>query len=181
MRYAIIGLLLLLGAGLVFYLMKDDSGGERVVMTPDAGVLVPPTYQEPYLDIPDEEPDAGPPPDTGPPEPETMATTMRTPRQQECNGELTQQQILSVVGPARSQVRSCYERALKQNNVLQGTVSVAVLVERDGSVGQMRVGGSLNDNEVFSCVRRLVQEWRFPAPSNKCVQVNVPFNLTPQN
>ena len=64
--------------------------------------------------------------------------------------------------------------------MLQGTVNVAVLVDRDGSIDQMRVGGSLRDNEVFACVRRIVEGWRFPPPSGGCVQVNVPFALSPQ-
>ena len=119
------------------------------------------------------------PQDAGIAEEPTMST-MRAPQPRECNGELTQQQIVSGVGPARSQVRQCYERRLKVNNVLQGTVNVAVLVDRDGSIDQMRVGGSLRDNEVFACVRRIVEGWRFPPPSGGCVQVNVPFALSPQ-
>ncbi len=177
-RYAILGILLLLGAIGVYFLM---SGGDEqpppIAAVIDAGVVQRPVM-EPDIEIPDEEPDAGPQ-DAGIAEEPTMST-MRAPQPRECNGELTQQQILSVVGPARSQVRQCYERRLKVNNVLQGTVNVAVLVDRDGSIDQMRVGGSLRDNEVFACVRRIVEGWRFPPPSGGCVQVNVPFALSPQ-
>lgn len=177
-RYALLGILLLLGAVGVYFLMAGgDETPPPVAVAPDAGIVQRPVM-EPMLEIPEEEPDAGPV-DSGPPEEPTMST-MRAPQPRECNGELTQQQILSVVAPARSQVRQCYERRLKVNNVLQGTVQVAVLVERDGTIDQMRVGGSLRDNEVFSCVRRIVQGWRFPAPSGGCVQVNVPFALSPQ-
>lgn len=176
-RYAIIGILLLLGAIGVYFLMSGDGDPPPVAAVVDAGV-VQRTVMEPLLDIPDEEPDAGPQ-DAGTVE-EPTKTSMRPAQPRECNGELTQQQILAVVGPARSQVRQCYERRLKVNNVLQGTVNVAVLVDRDGSIDQMRVGGSLRDNEVFTCVRRIVEGWRFPAPSGGCVQVNVPFALSPQ-
>ncbi len=182
-RYALLGLLLLLGAGGVYFLMSTESEAPPpLAATVDAGVVQRPVM-EPMLEIPEEEPDAGPQ-DAGveePPDDQTMTASMRPAQPRECNGELTQQQILSVVAPARSQVRQCYERRLKVNNVLQGTVNVSVLVERDGSVGQMRVGGSLRDNEVFACVRRIVQGLRFPPPSGGCVQVNVPFALAPQN
>ena len=179
MRYALVGVLLLLLAGGTYCaLNQEDDGPSPIATMVDAGVVTRPAM-EPVLEIPEEEPDAGPQDAGAPEEPET--TMRRAVRKQTCDGELSQQQILSVVGPARSQVRQCYERRLKANNLLQGTVQVAVLIGRDGSVDQSRVGGSLHDNEVFSCVRRIVQGWHFPAPSGGCVQVNVPFNLTPQD
>jgi hypothetical protein len=99
----------------------------------------------------------------------------------ECSGELTRDQILSVVGAARSQTRECYERRLEENDALRGMVTVAVLVDHDGSVDQRWVGGSLRDPEAFACVGRVVDGWRFAPPSGGCVQVNVPFALWPRD
>lgn len=112
---------------------------------------------------------------------EETTTTDTTPRMRECHGELTRDQILSVVGASHSQIRECYERRLAENDALRGTVNVAVLVDHDGSVDRSRVGGSLGDPEVFACVGRVVDGWRFAPPSGGCVQVNVPFALSPSD
>ncbi|TPW00887.1 MAG: hypothetical protein FD124_3870, partial [Alphaproteobacteria bacterium] len=49
-------------------------------------------------------------------------------------------------------------------------------------VAQTSVGGSLNDKEVFACVRRLAETWRFPPPSGgACAVVAAPFQFSPKN
>lgn len=112
---------------------------------------------------------------------EETTTTDAPPRMRECRGELTRDQILSVVGASRSQIRECYERRLAENDALRGMVNVAVLVDHDGSVDRRWVGGSLADPEVFACVGRVVEGWRFAPPSGGCVQVHVPFALSPRD
>ena len=176
MRYALIGLLLILGAIGLYCMSQEDPPPEPVANVHDAGP--PPTRViEPTFEIPDEVEDTGPP-DAGPEEP-TMVT-MRTPMRRQCDGDIDVAGIQPVISRARPQVRACYERRLKVNNILQGVVNVRMIVDDNGEVDQVAVGGSLRDPEVFSCVRRLATTWRFPNPTGGCAQVNVPFRLTPR-
>ncbi len=178
MRYAMIGLLLLLGAVGLYCMSQEEPEPDPVPEgLVDAGAP-PPRQIAPTFEIPEEEdaalPDAAPPPET------QMSSSMRRRVRRECNGDLDVAAIRRVVRQAQPQVRACYERRLKVNNILQGNVQVRMIVGRDGSVDQVAVGGSLRDPEVFSCVRRLANTWRFPNPTGGCAQVNVPFSLTPR-
>ena len=185
MQYAIIGILLLLGAGgLYFFAMGGDEDSDEGYVPPvvDAGeVAMRSNPYEPTFDIPEEEEDAGV--DAGeedtPEEPATMMSTMRR-AQVECEGEIDPSAVRAVVTQQQSAVRACYERALKRNNFLQGNVTVSLRVQPDGSVEGVRVGGSLGDSEVFSCVRRLATGWQLPRPRGGCANVRVPFALTPR-
>ncbi len=178
MRYALIGLLLLLGAvGLYCMSQEEPTPSPVAEAVVDAGAP-PPRQIAPTFEIPEEEdaalPDAAPPPETA------MRSSMMRRAPRECTGDIDVGAIRAVVRRAQPQVRACYERRLKVNNILQGTVQVRMIVGRDGTVDQVAVGGSLRDPEVFSCVRRLANTWRFPNPSGGCAQVNVPFSLTPR-
>jgi hypothetical protein len=42
------------------------------------------------------------------------------------------------------------------------------------------VRGNLRDRQVYSCVRRVAQTWKFPSPSGGCVRINAPFQMTPK-
>lgn len=176
MRYALIGLLLILAAVGLYCMSQDEPTPEPVAEVHDAGPP-PVRHIEPTFEIPEEVEDTGPP-DAGP-EPTKMTTMVRVVRR-ECSGDIAVAGIQPVISRARPQVRACYERRLKVNNILQGVVNVRVIVNEDGSVDQVAVGGSLRDPEVFSCVRRLATTWRFPNPTGGCAQVNVPFRLTPR-
>ena len=180
-KYGLIGvLLILLAVGVYCGTMPDDPEPEP---TPVVETPTRPTQFEPEIEIPEEVEDAGPP-DTGfDAGEEEVATTMSTMRRapRSCEGNLEVSAIQQVVARQRPQVRACYERALKQNNILQGTVNVGLIIGSDGSVDQVSVGGSLRDNEVFACVRNLARSWTFPRPTGgACAQVNAPFTLTPR-
>ncbi|MAQ16750.1 MAG: hypothetical protein CMN30_18400 [Sandaracinus sp.] len=175
------GILFALAAVGLYCATADDGSGDGPEVAeappPDAGIIQRNTQMQPQFEIPDEEPDLGQP-DLGQPEAETMRS-VRTPRT--CDGDLDVSAIRSVATQNSRQVRACYERALKQNNLLQGTVNVTLAVGRTGSVEQVRVGGSLRDSEVFACVRRLAQSWQFPAVTGgSCAQVSIPFAMTPR-
>lgn len=90
--------------------------------------------------------------------------------------------ITKVMRENQSQIRNCYERRLKANNVLQGDLSLRVKVGGAGAVVASGVSGSLRDNEVFSCVRAIADKWHFPPPSGgSCAVVQVPFRFSPKN
>ena len=181
-RYAILGVLLLMGSCGLYWLMNDgdDNVEPEIVEAPaDAGTPTRAPQFEPEFEIPEEE-DAGE--DTGVEETEPAhmrPAGMRAPR--DCNGDISREALARVISQHRPQVRSCYERRLKVNNILQGVVNVNLIIGRTGNVERVAVGGSLRDSEVFSCVRRLAQSWDFPAvEGGSCAQVSVPFRLTPR-
>lgn len=178
MKYGLIGLLLLLAAVGLYCVSQEDPPPPPPPVVADAGVLERTTQFGPEIEIPEEEPDAGEV-DSGETEVVATMTTMR-PVSRDCDGQLDVAAVQRVVAQERRQVRSCYERRLKVNNVLQGQVVVRMIVGQTGSVEQVAVNGSLRDNEVFQCVRRLAQGWQFPRPTGgRCAQVNAPFTLTP--
>ena len=179
MKYALVGILFALAAvGLYCATAGDDDDAPEVAQAPmDAGAIQRNTQMQPEFDIPDEEPDLGQP-DLGQPEPETMRTVRRPTA---CDGNLDASAAAAVMRQQQRAVRACYERALKANNILQGTVEVNLRVGRTGSVEQVRVGGSLRDSDVFACVRRLAEGWQFPAvEGGSCAWVSIPFRMTPR-
>lgn len=100
----------------------------------------------------------------------------------DCSGEISIGEARRVAREYDAQARSCYERALRRNNMLAGTVVMTVRVGANGSVNAVRAGGSLSDGDVRSCVRGIANRWRFPAPrGGTCAIVQVPFNFRPRN
>lgn len=98
----------------------------------------------------------------------------------DCAGDLPGAKINQILADNRQQVRSCYERRLKVNNVLQGNLNLKLKVNSSGTVVATSVGGSLGDNDVFACVRNLAKQWAFPEPAGgECAVVQVPFKFTP--
>lgn len=182
-KYGLLGLVLVLASvGLYCASKEDPPPPEPVAEVVDAGAPIERSTNPfgPEIEIPEELEDAGT--DTAEPEEVAMTTMMSTMRaQRNCDGNLDISAVQRVVAQERRQVRSCYERRLKVNNVLQGTVNVRMIIGSDGSVDQVAVGGSLRDNEVFQCVRQLARRWQFPRPTgDTCAQINAPFTLTPR-
>jgi hypothetical protein len=74
--------------------------------------------------------------------------------------------------------RSCYERALRQNAMLQGRMTVAVRVGPQGRIcGASVVSNGLGDAGVASCVVGMLRSGSVPAPSGGCVDLQVPLNF----
>ena len=171
--------LLMVGIGAWLYW----SGGEEQAATE----VVPPPEPEPIareqfqteIEIPEEE------------EEEEVGTHIeeapkevkrRRPRETfDCRGSLEPQQIRSVInGAPRKQVQTCYEQRLKDNNLLQGQMTVLLTIGPSGAVRNVSVSGSLRDPQVVSCVKRVARTWRFPRPEGGCVMTSVPFTMTPK-
>ena len=61
------------------------------------------------------------------------------------------------------------------------TVSVKICVDAGGAVDGVQVGGSLRDRDVFSCVRSIAMQMRFPrVEGGSCAVVNVPYSFSPR-
>lgn len=185
-KYVIGGVLLLLGAIAVAVFLSQKSRAPGPAQTPPTPAApeevtrVNPLAQ-PELILEDEPEDAG----AEEPEEEPKAKKPRNaPRRDswECSGDLDRGALQKVVREHRQQVRTCYERRLKVNNLLQGDVSLKIKVGANGKVSAVAASGSLNDSEVLSCMKRQAQSWRFSVPTGgNCAVIAVPFQFSPKN
>lgn len=179
-KYVLIALLFLLAAGgLWFFLKTDGSGSEAEVAesAPDTPVR---EQFAPEIEIPEE--DAGL---DGGEEDRSSAkpgqASQTRPADWICHGTLPAAQLSAVVrGPPSKQVQTCYERRLKDDNLLQGSMTILLTIGGSGSVRAVSVSGSLNDPQVYSCVKRVAKTWKFPKPENGCLRTSVPFQMTPK-
>ena len=74
------------------------------------------------------------------------------------------------------------ERALRNDNQLQGSVQLEVRIGNDGKVSNTRIHGSLRDPEVSKCVQNLARNWVFHSPSGgSCAVFKAPYNFTPKH
>jgi hypothetical protein len=182
-KYAIIGVALFAIAALLWCATQPGDVPQEVAqaVVPDGGI-VPPIVDE--LEIPELEPDSGPPPDGGPIE---VVATKRPSggggqrSWDDCSGDIPAAEARRIVNEHFAQIRNCYERRLKQNPVLQGSISLAMRVAPDGHVDASQVTGSMHDREVFACVRNVASHMHFPAPGgHNCALIQVPYTFTPQ-
>jgi TonB family protein len=178
-KYVVI-LLLLLGGGLGVYLATSGGDPKRPppeIKSPERSTAL----TNDTVEIPvEEEPDAAPPPVEEP--------TAKKPRTGgggdlwSCEGELPPADIRKVLGDQQASIRSCYERALRNDNQLQGSVQLEVRIGNDGKVSNTRIHGSLRDPEVSKCVQNLARNWVFHSPSGgSCAVFKAPYNFTPKH
>lgn len=148
-----------------------------MVKPPQPARVNPMAEQQLELDEPEPEPDAAVV--EAPAEIKRKPTGGAARGDWECSGDL--QGAMQVIAEQRSQVRACYERRLKVNNILQGELLVKLKVGANGKVVLANVSGSMKDAEVNSCVRKLATSWSFPTPSGgTCAVVQVPFQFSPK-
>ena len=185
LKYILGGLLLLGGAGGVALMLRPPSAPPTpppAAPTPEAPAnaeRVNPMAQ-PDL-ILEEAKDAGAPAQVAETEKPKQHVAKEARDEWDCDGDLSRAALQSVIDSNRAQVRNCYERRLKVNNVLQGDLKLKIKVGSNGQIAAASVGGSLKDNEVFGCVRSLAQRWSFPPPSGGgCAVVQVPFQFSPK-
>lgn len=77
--------------------------------------------------------------------------------------------------------RTCYERALRTNETLQGKMVVKVRVDATGKVCSAQVAeDGVGSQEVSSCVLGTFRGVKLPAPTNGCLDVNVPMSFVPR-
>jgi hypothetical protein len=182
LKYILGGVLLLGGAIGVFVLLRSPAPATAPAThasAPASAERVNPMAQ-PEL-ILEEQKDAGQPVELAEAEKPKRAAPRDTRGEWECDGDLSRTALQTVIDNNRAQVRNCYERRLKVNNVLQGDLKLKIKVGSNGQIAAAAVGGTLKDNEVFGCVRTLAQRWSFPPPTGgACAVVQVPFQFSPK-
>jgi hypothetical protein len=185
-KYVILGIALLAATGGLAYclLTPPPPPPDPIASTggTDAGTATPIVTDEMY--IPDPEPDAGPPPDSGQPE---QTPTKRVTHvggsggTWECTGDIDAAAARTAIADYAPQIRSCYERRLKANPILQGNLTIQLRVAADGHVDAAQISGSLHDREVYSCIRGITSHMRMPRPTGgSCAVLAQPYSFTPR-
>lgn len=88
--------------------------------------------------------------------------------------ELGPDEAQQVVAAHRRQVSACYQRALKRDPDLLGSVSLEIAIGPAGRVSSTKVSAdTLQDREVTECLRREASTWRFKQARN--VRIVYPF------
>lgn len=172
-------LLLLVGGGLgVFFATRKEPEPPKPVAPPTPNVERSTSLTQDTVEIPVEEPET----DAGP----EVVEPVKKPRAPvtdlwNCQGSLSGGDVRKVVADGSSAIRSCYERQLRNDNQLQGSVVLQVRIGNDGKVTTTRVTGNLKDQEVKNCMQNVARGWQFPAPAGgSCAVFDAPFKFTPK-
>jgi hypothetical protein len=178
-KYAIIAVVLLLGAGGLYAWRSAASRPEVPAPIPSAPVADTSAPTNPKLeDIPlpppvEEKPEAGPP-----------AKVVYAPSggcDAKCNGKAPPEleQALQVRG---SQARRCYNTALAQDSSLKGHVTIAVKIAPNGNLCSANVlTNDMGSAGVAACAANIFRaNSSYPAPHGGCVEADVPLAFVPQ-
>ncbi|MEZ4406078.1 MAG: AgmX/PglI C-terminal domain-containing protein [Polyangiales bacterium] len=76
-------------------------------------------------------------------------------------------------------IRSCYERALRNNPTLSGRVEVRFTIGTSGRITSASSSGMSEAPEVGSCVVSRIRGLVFPAPEGGSVDFSFPFTFNP--
>lgn len=97
-----------------------------------------------------------------------------------CNGSASAG-LSSALSARAASSRTCYERALRTNESLQGKMVVQVRVDANGRVCSARVAeDGVGSQEVSSCVLGSFRGAKLPPPTAGCIDVNVPMSFVPR-
>ena len=77
-----------------------------------------------------------------------------------------------------ARARSCFERALRNDHGLRGTVVVRFLIALDGTVRQASaVHNTTGDQDLGLCLAGQVESWRLPPPpGDEALELEMPFS-----
>jgi hypothetical protein len=169
--------MLALMGGLIYWKLGGSDAPRQEAPKPIAKV-----QHEPVLEAP--------PPPPPPPEPEPAKPEQKVVKRVQagggggCGGECTgtaPAALRSALMGKAGQARGCYERALRQNSMLQGRLVLNVRVGPQGQVCSATVASNgLGDPGVASCVTQMFRSSALPAPQGGCVDTAVPMNFVPK-
>jgi len=171
-------ILMLLAMGVLLYWKFRDKEAPPAPVANVAPSATAPHFDEAPPPPPTVAPDAGKQPA---PAKKHIVTSGGTPScAAVCKGDAPAALRGALAGAAGS-VRGCYERALRQNQMLQGKLMVAVKIGAQGNAcGASLASDTLGDGAVASFVLQKFRSGTFPAPIGGCVDVQVPINFTPK-
>ena len=92
-------------------------------------------------------------------------------------GELSREEIVTVVRANLAAVQACYEKHLETDPELAGKMDIRWTIDRRGEVRRAEVqASSMQSPEVGRCICREIESWKFPQPRGDGeVRVTYPF------
>jgi len=174
---AAVVMLLLMGTLIVWKLSGDDD--KPTPATPPVATVAPPVLEEP----------PPPPPPIEPPkeavaEPKQPIKRVASGGPGGCSSECKGTDPGGIRGQLSGKAaaaRGCYERALRQNAMLQGRMKVAVKVGPSGSVCNASVTqNDVGDPGIATCVLQIFRTATFAAPQGGCIDFEVPLRFEPK-
>jgi len=94
-------------------------------------------------------------------------------------GEIDSNRVASIIRGQIGGIRSCYERALRNNPTLSGRLEVRFTIGSTGRVSSASSSGLAAAPEVGTCVAQRIRGLVFPAPTGGSVDFSFPFTFTP--
>jgi hypothetical protein len=181
-KYAIVGIVLLLIAGIAIWRLTQSPAATNSTPTPppvplaDASAPTPPIGPTVGTEIVlNDEPDAGP----DVPEPQDARVRIRYVTHYvggNCSGQVDNEGVVSAARANIGGMRECYTRALRVNPSLRGTVNARWIINPNGGVGE--IASSISDPTFKSCFEGALRRVRFPTPRGGCATANFNFPLT---
>lgn len=181
---AAILMLLLMGGLVVWKLGGNDEEKQKTSfqpVAPSATETVPDQIIPPPPPPPSSaEPDAGAPAASAKKPSSGAGIGTGCPSCGHCTGEAAPS-FAAVLRARANQAQRCYEKALAQQEQLQGKLTVNLCVGVGGAVcGASISNDSLGSPLVSQCVANIYRATTFPSPKNGCVDAQVPLNFVPQ-
>lgn len=183
-KYAAIGLVLLLGGGGAIYALTRppetpppprpaapavvDAGAPQLpVAAPQIGD---------QIELPPEQPDAGPPPTQEAPRIRYVTRYVAA-----CPGSVDVNAVQRVAQMNYGSLRACYERELRSNNNLRGPLTAQLKINTSGRVDDVEVSTPMRSPALISCVKAALRRLSVPASRGGCALAQVRFNFSPSN
>ena len=184
-KYALIGLLLLIGGGAGIYALTRTSPPPPppppVVAAVDAGAPALPIAAPQVgnqIELPVEEPDAGPAPDVTNAAPRIRYVTRYVAA---CPGTIDQGQVQRVAQMNVGALRACYNRELRTNNTLRGPLRAQLKINTSGRIEDVEISTPMRSPAMIQCMKAALRRLQVPASRGGCALVPLSFNFTPAN
>lgn len=97
-------------------------------------------------------------------------------------GDFDARVVIRMIQTRQAAIRACYERELRSDPTLSGSIRVSLTIQETGSVTNVRATeNSMGNAGVASCIVGVIQRFRFtPGPDGGSVTFQFPFVFEPQ-
>jgi hypothetical protein len=94
-------------------------------------------------------------------------------------GEIDASRVASLIRGQLGGIRSCYERALRNNPTLSGRIDVRFTIAESGRATSVTPSGMSEAPEVGTCIAGAIRRIAFPQPTGGAVEFSFPFTFNP--
>jgi TonB family protein len=98
------------------------------------------------------------------------------------SGRFDARVVVRMIQTRQAAIRACYERELRSDPTLHGSIRISLTIQESGAVVDVRATeNSMGNAEVASCIADVIQRFRFtPGPDGGSVTFQFPFAFEPQ-